>query len=220
MTRMEQEVVNKFTNHTELPSSIGNATNLQFLSLNRCSTLVELPSSLGNAIGNLDYLDFSDCSSLVRVPSSIGNATNLKSLDFRRCSSLVELPASIGNLHKLYSLTLKECHKLEVLPVNINMKSLRELDLTDCSLMQCFPEISTNIESMYLTRTAIKEVPSAIRLWPRLFDLHMSYSENLKEFPQVLDTIWITNNLTTHTSANISSASLKRTATKDQSFYT
>uniref|UniRef100_A0A0D3AFR1 ADP-ribosyl cyclase/cyclic ADP-ribose hydrolase n=1 Tax=Brassica oleracea var. oleracea TaxID=109376 RepID=A0A0D3AFR1_BRAOL len=166
----------------ELPSSIGNATNLQFLSLSSCSSLVELPSSIGNAIRNLKELDFSRCSSLVGVPSSIGNATNLKRLDFRRCSSLVELPASIGNLHKLYSLTLKECRKLEVLPVNINLKSLRTLDLTDCSLMQSFPEISTNIKYMYLTGTAIKQVPSSISLWPRLIDLHMSYSENLKDF--------------------------------------
>ncbi|XP_013629019.1 PREDICTED: probable disease resistance protein RPP1 [Brassica oleracea var. oleracea] len=227
----------------ELPSSIGNATNLQFLSLSSCSSLVELPSSIGNAIRNLKELDFSRCSSLVGVPSSIGNATNLKRLDFRRCSSLVELPASIGNLHKLYSLTLKECRKLEVLPVNINLKSLRTLDLTDCSLMQSFPEISTNIKYMYLTGTAIKQVPSSISLWPRLIDLHMSYSENLKEFPHVLDTMtvlvmsnteiqeifpWIKRISRlhldnqqpnhTHTSANISSVSLKRTATKDQFF--
>ncbi|CAN7075811.1 unnamed protein product [Brassica oleracea var. botrytis] len=171
----------------ELPSSIGNATNLQFLSLSSCSSLVELPSSIGNAIRNLKELDFSRCSSLVGVPSSIGNFTNLNHLDFSRCSSLVELPASIGNLQKLDSLILRECCKLEALPVNINLKFLTTLDLTDCSLMQSFPEISTNIIFMYLTGTAIKQVPSSISLWPRLFDLHMSYSENLKEFPQVLD---------------------------------
>ncbi|CAN7075798.1 unnamed protein product [Brassica oleracea var. botrytis] len=168
-----------------VPSSIGNATNLKRLDFSRCSSLVELPSSLGNAIRNLEHLDFSDCSSLVGVPSSIGNATNLKRLDFSRCSSLVELPASIGNLQKLDSLILRECCKLEALPVNINLKFLTTLDLTDCSL------ISTNIEYMYLTGTAIKQVPSSISLWPRLIDLHMSYSENLKEFPHVLDTMTV-----------------------------
>ncbi|KAG2243881.1 hypothetical protein Bca4012_069298 [Brassica carinata] len=171
----------------ELPSSIGNATNLQFLFLERCSSLVELPSSIGNAMGNLKDLYFSDCTCLVGVPSSIGDAINLTRLDFSRCSSLVELPASIGNLHKLEYLILKECCKLEVLPVNINLKSLSELDLTACSLVKSFPEISTNIESMHLTGTAIKEVPSSIRLWPRLDELHLSYSENLKESPHVLD---------------------------------
>ncbi|CDY21147.1 BnaA01g33780D [Brassica napus] len=164
----------------ELPSSIGNAIHLKKLHLSGCSSL--LPSSLGNAIGNLEELDFSDCSSLVRVPSSIGNATNLQELDFSRCSSLVELPASIGNLHKLETLILEECRKLEALPVNINFKSLMTLDLTDCSLMKSFPEISTDIVYMYLAGTAIKEVPSSISLWPRLHVLHMSYNENLKEF--------------------------------------
>ncbi|XP_056851914.1 disease resistance protein TAO1-like [Raphanus sativus] len=147
-----------------LPSSIGNAIHLQKLDLAGCSSLVELPSSIGNAIKNLQELDFSDCSSLVGVPSSIGNATNLKCLKFSRCSSLVELPASIGDLHKLESLILRKCCKLEVLPVNINLKSLKTLDLTDCALMKSFPEISTNIEDMYLTGTAIKQVPSSIRL--------------------------------------------------------
>ena len=171
----------------ELPSSIGNAIHLNKLDLARCSSLVELPYSIGNAIRNLEELDLSDCSSLVGVPSSIGNATNLKRLDFSRCSSLVELPASIGNLHELESLILRECCKLEVLPVNITLKSLTRLDLTDCSSMKYFPEISTNIKYMLLTGTTIKEVPSSIRLWPRLNKLHMSYNENLKEFPHVLD---------------------------------
>ncbi|XP_056844990.1 probable disease resistance protein RPP1 [Raphanus sativus] len=171
----------------ELPSSIGSAIYLKVLDLSECSSLVELPSSFGNAIRNLKQLDLSECSSLVGVPSSIGKATNLQHLDFRRCSSLVELPASIGNLHKLETLTLEACCKLEVLPVNINLKSLRIIDLTDCSLMKSFPEISTNIEIMYLTGTAIKEVPSSIRLWPHLYELHMSYDENLKELPHVLD---------------------------------
>uniref|UniRef100_M4F5R1 ADP-ribosyl cyclase/cyclic ADP-ribose hydrolase n=1 Tax=Brassica campestris TaxID=3711 RepID=M4F5R1_BRACM len=115
----------------ELPSSIGNAIHLKELDLRGCSSLVELPSSIGNAIRNFEELNFNDCSSLVGVPSSIGNATNLKRLKFSRCSSLVELPASIGNLHKLESLILEECCKLEVLPVNINLKSLMKLDLTD-----------------------------------------------------------------------------------------
>ncbi|KAG2311130.1 hypothetical protein Bca52824_022687 [Brassica carinata] len=144
-------------------SSLSTATNLQELNLRGCSSLVELPSSIGNAIRNVEELDFSDCSSLVGVPSSIGNATNLLRLNFSRCSSLKELPASIGNLHQLDSLILKECCKMEVLPVNINLKSLRKLDLTDCSLIKSFPEISTNIEYMYLTGTEIKQVPSSIR---------------------------------------------------------
>ncbi|KAJ4873687.1 ADP-ribosyl cyclase/cyclic ADP-ribose hydrolase [Raphanus sativus] len=44
---------------------------------------------------------------------------------------------------------------------------------------------------MFLSGTAIKEVPSSIRLWPHLDELHLSYNENLKEipFPHVLHTM-------------------------------
>ncbi|CAN6922429.1 unnamed protein product, partial [Brassica oleracea] len=181
----------------ELPSSIGNAIrNLKELDFSRCSSLVRVPSSIGNAtnlklpssIGNftnLNHLDFSDCSSLVGVPSSIGNATNLKRLDFRRCSSLVELPASIGNLQKLDSLILRECCKLEALPVNINLKFLTTLDLTDCSLMQSFPEISTNIESMYLTGTAVKQISPWIKRISRLRRLVLTGCKKLLSLPQL-----------------------------------
>ncbi|KAG2306455.1 hypothetical protein Bca4012_084527 [Brassica carinata] len=196
-TSLEELDLTGCSSLVELPSSIGNAIHLKRLDLGGCSSWVELPSFIGNAT-NLQFLslnrcssldlDFSDCSSLVGVPFSIGNASNLKRLYFIRCSSLVELPASIGDLHELESLILRECSKLEVLSVNINLKSLTKLDLTDCSLMKSFPEISTNIEYMYLTGTAIKQMPSSISLWPRRLDeLHMSYNENLEEFPHVLD---------------------------------
>ncbi|KFK27273.1 hypothetical protein AALP_AA8G360700 [Arabis alpina] len=173
---------------TELPSSIGNVTHLENLYLDECSSLIKLPSSIGN-ITNLESLDLNECLSLVELPSSIGNITNLKKLYLSRCSSLVELPSSIGNLHNLLTLRLQGCSKLEALPSNINMKSLSELDLTDCSLLKCFPEISTNIKYLRLSGTAIEEVPSSIKSWSRLVDLHMSYWLNLGEFPHALDNI-------------------------------
>ncbi|CDY29980.1 BnaC01g40280D [Brassica napus] len=160
-------------------------TNLKWVDLSDSENLKDV-SSLSTAT-SLQELNLTRCSSLVELPSSIGNAIHLKKLDLSGCSSLVELPSSIGNATNLQFLSLHQCRKLEVLPVNINLKSLTTLELTDCSLMQCFPEISTNIESMYLTGTAIKQVPSSIRSWPRLDELHLSYSENLKEFPHVLD---------------------------------
>ncbi|CAH2079633.1 unnamed protein product [Thlaspi arvense] len=69
----------------ELPSSIGNAINLQKLNLSYCSNLVKLPSSIGNAI-NLKELCLIHCLSLVEFPSYIGNATNQKELGLTHCS--------------------------------------------------------------------------------------------------------------------------------------
>ncbi|XP_013622761.1 PREDICTED: disease resistance protein TAO1-like [Brassica oleracea var. oleracea] len=172
----------------ELPSSIGYITNLENLYLDDCSSLMKLPSSIGN-ITNLESLDLNECSSLIELPLSIGNITSLKKLYLSKCSSLVGLPSSIGNLHNLLTLRLQGCSKLEALPININMKSLNELDLTDCSLLKFFPEISTNIKYLRLSGTAIEQVPSLIKSWYRLDDLHMTYSESLGESPHVFDCI-------------------------------
>ncbi|EFH39376.1 predicted protein [Arabidopsis lyrata subsp. lyrata] len=152
----------------ELPSSIGNLINLKELHLSSLSSLVELPSSIGNLI-NLKELDLSSLSCLVELPFWIGNATNLEVLNLDQCSSLVKLPFSIGNLQKLQTLTLRGCSKLEDLPANIKLGSLGELDLTDCLLLKRFP--------------------LSIKSWSRLNEVDMSYTENLKNFPHAFDII-------------------------------
>lgn len=177
------------SNLVELPSSIENATNLNELFLSRCSSLVELSSSFGNAT-KLKKLNLSGCSSLVELPFSIGNATNLTELDLRDCTSLVELPSSIGNLHKLSSFILKGCSKIEEVPVNINMKSLRTLDLAGCSQLKTFPEIYANIKRLMINGTAIEEIPSSITLWSHdLYHFAVSYSERLEASPHAFDLI-------------------------------
>ncbi|CAA0384474.1 unnamed protein product [Arabidopsis thaliana] len=171
----------------ELPA-IENATNLRKLKLQNCSSLIELPLSIGTAT-NLKQLDMNGCSSLVKLPSSIGDMTNLEVFYLSNCSNLVELPSSIGNLRKLTLLLMRGCSKLETLPTNINLKSLHTLNLIDCSRLKSFPEISTHIKYLWLTGTAIKEVPLSIMYWSPLAEFQISYFESLKEFPHALDII-------------------------------
>ncbi|XP_019096684.1 PREDICTED: probable disease resistance protein RPP1 [Camelina sativa] len=173
-------------NLKELPN-LSNAINLEVLDLTGCSSLVELPSF--HEATNLTSLHLSECSSLVELPSSIGNTTLLKELNLANCSTLVELPFSFGNLHNLWKLTMDGCSKLKVLPININLKSLEELYLRNCSLLKTFPEISTNIKLLKLNGTPIEEVPLATRSWSRFEELHMSYCENLKDSPHALNSI-------------------------------
>ncbi|XP_019096906.1 PREDICTED: probable disease resistance protein RPP1 [Camelina sativa] len=168
-------------------TDLSAVTNLEILILDDCSSLVELPS-LENAT-NLKTLSLKSCSSLVELPSSIGKAINLKDLTLDGCSNLIELPSSVGSLDELLMLFMNGCSKLKVLPININMKSLTELHLRNCSVLETFPEISTNIKKLHLTRTAIEEVPLGVRSWSRLEELHMSYCENLKDSPHALDSI-------------------------------
>ncbi|KAG7611107.1 NB-ARC [Arabidopsis suecica] len=161
--------------------------NLKWMNLSNSRNLKELPD-LSTAT-KLQDLNLTRCSSLVEIPFSIGNTTNLEKLNLVMCTSLVELPSSIGSLHKLRELRLRGCSKLEVLPTNINLESLDNLDITDCSLLKSFPDISTNIKHLSLARTAINEVPSRIKSWSRLRYFVVSYNENLKESPHALDTI-------------------------------
>ncbi|CAN6818704.1 unnamed protein product [Brassica oleracea] len=201
MTNLENLDLSGCLNLVGLPFSIGNMTNLKklFLSLALsyyvpakylygCSSLIELSSSIGN-MTNLENLYPKGCASLVELPYSIGNMTNLETLDLNGCSSLVELPSSIGNLHNLKKLNLRNCSTLMALPVNINMKSLVKLDLSFCSVLKSFPEISTNISFLEIIGTAIEEIPTSIRSWSRLDTLDMSYSENLRKSHHAFDLI-------------------------------
>ncbi|KAH0888049.1 hypothetical protein HID58_050478, partial [Brassica napus] len=189
---MEELDIGGCSSLVEFPSFIGNAVNLLKLNLFSFPNLVELPSYVGNAT-NLEYLNLSDCSHLVKLLLSFGNLHKLQAdTDTKRMhnsSNLVELPLFIGNLQKLKRLRLEGCTKLEVLPTNINLESLFELNLNDCSMLKFFPEISTNVRNLYLIGTAIGQVPPSIRSWSRLDELKMSYFENLKEFPHALERI-------------------------------
>ncbi|KAH0905163.1 hypothetical protein HID58_044666 [Brassica napus] len=134
-------------------------SNLKWVNLSESKNLKDV-SSLSTAT-SLQELDLRGCSSLVELPSSIGNAIHLNKLDLARCSSLVELPYSIGNAIHLEKLNLSECSSLVGVPSSIgNATNLTDLDF---------------------------KVPSSIRLWPHLDELRLSYDENLKEFPHVLD---------------------------------
>ncbi|XP_022566896.2 disease resistance protein TAO1-like [Brassica napus] len=211
-TNLENLNLSNCSHLVELPLSFGNLQKLQTLILKGCSKLENFPnnitleflndldlagcstldlsgfSTIVNVV-NLQTLNLSSLPQLLEVPSFVGNATNLEDLILSNCSNLVELPLFIGNLQKLKRLRLEGCSKLEILPTNINLESLFELNLNDCSMLKCFPEISTNIRNLYLIGTAIEQVPPSISSWSHLDELKMSYFENLKEFPHALERI-------------------------------
>ncbi|XP_018480641.1 disease resistance protein TAO1 [Raphanus sativus] len=176
------------TNLVELPLYMDTASYPKEFELRGCSSLRELPSSIGN-ITILEDLYLGGCSSLVELPSSIGSMTNLRKLSLNECTSLVKLPSSIGDMSNLRILFLERCSKLTALPVNINMKSLDTLVLTDCSSLKVFPEISTNIGVLKLTGTAIEQFPPSIMSWPRLRELVIKGCTKLVSLPQLPDSL-------------------------------
>ncbi|KAG2329238.1 hypothetical protein Bca4012_021125 [Brassica carinata] len=94
--------------------------------------------------------------------------------------TLVELPSSFENLHQLWVLEIKNCVNLETLPTGINLRDLNRLNLIGCSRLRTFPDISTNIEWLYLSETAIEEVPCWIDKFSKLEILVMKGCNNLE----------------------------------------
>ncbi|KAL6210822.1 hypothetical protein ACLB2K_016054 [Fragaria x ananassa] len=95
-----------------------------------------------------------------------------------------EVHKSISALKNLVLLRLKDCKELVNLPSSIDMKYLKILDLSGCSKLVKFPEISGSMKELsevYLDETAIKELPSSIE---RLQDLTLSGCSMLYHLPE------------------------------------
>lgn len=94
--------------------------------------------------------------------------------------SLVEIPSSFKNLHKLIYLEISNCINLENLPTDIKFENLGGLDLSGCSRLRSFPNISNNISFLYLNGTGIEEVPWWIENFSMLRCLRMNGCNKLQ----------------------------------------
>ncbi|KAK9941885.1 hypothetical protein M0R45_007577 [Rubus argutus] len=156
----------------ELPSSINNLTSLATLILRGCRQLKILPSSI--CLKSLKDLDLSGCSNLEKFPEISDVMTELVEL-YLDATAIQELPSSINNLTSLATLILRSCRQLKILPSRICMKSLKVLDLSGCSNLEKFPQISEVVKELtllYLDHTAINKLPSSIE---RLQGLQLVY---------------------------------------------
>ena len=80
----------------EIPSSIGNLTNLTYLSLHSNQLTGQIPFEIGN-LTNLRYLYLSSNQLTGEIPSSIGNLTNLLFLYLYNNQLTGEIPFEICN---------------------------------------------------------------------------------------------------------------------------
>ncbi|KAI8531150.1 hypothetical protein RHMOL_Rhmol11G0115000 [Rhododendron molle] len=153
--------MNKFT---ELPSSIGNLTELNHLLLGINNIRGSIPSSLGNC-QNLLELDLSHDNLYGSIPLEILNLSSISiSFNLGYNSLTGSLPLEVGSLENLGEFdvsnnrlsgpipnSLSECSSLEVLNLEANsfegeipqswseLRGLRELDLSHNSLTGLIP---------------------------------------------------------------------------------
>ncbi|KAH0850578.1 LOW QUALITY PROTEIN: hypothetical protein HID58_095407, partial [Brassica napus] len=158
----------------EIPD-LSDATSLEELDLDDCQGLLELPSTIGNAT-KLKRCILSRCFLLKKLPSSMGRLINLEELDLDECESLLKLTSTIGNATKLKRCILSGC--------STGLKELSGFSSLE-KLSGC-----SSLKTLNLSWTGIWEVPSPIRFnWSCLNKLDMSGRRNLKEFPNVPDSI-------------------------------
>jgi len=182
-----------------LPSYIGNLSNLKQLYINYSECLHTLPSSIGK-LTNLETLELDECG-IKSLPMSIGDLTNLKVLSLTE-SSIESLPPSIGNLRNLKELYLEETPHLKRLPHEIkNLKNLTYLNIfcskivsdKTCSLGFCelqknllnlknleFLKITGDLFETHLFDTLVLELANGL---PSLmyFDYRLSHRNSRRE---------------------------------------
>ncbi|OAP12203.1 hypothetical protein AXX17_AT1G57330 [Arabidopsis thaliana] len=129
---------------------------------------------------NLKKMDLSMSKNLKEIPD-LSNATNLENLDLMGCESLVEIPSSCSHLHKLQKLSMSKCKNLQVIPVQMNLTSLKYVNMRGCSRLTNIPVMSTNIKNLYISETAVEDVPPSIKLCSSLEYLDISGKGRLKE---------------------------------------
>ncbi|RID45192.1 hypothetical protein BRARA_I01937 [Brassica rapa] len=169
---------------SELNSFPDISTNISDLDLNE-TAIEEIPSNL--RLQNLVSLRMERIKS-ERLWASVQSLAALMTaltplltkLYLSNITSLVELPSSFQNLNKLEQLRITECIYLETLPTGMNIESLDYLDLSGCTRLRSFPEISTNISTINLNNTGIEEVPSWIGNFSKLRFLYMRKCFKLK----------------------------------------
>ncbi|KAK9984839.1 hypothetical protein SO802_034364 [Lithocarpus litseifolius] len=183
-----QELLLKGTAITELPSSVECLMGLNILILRDCKKLVCLPNTICN-LTSLKNLDLLGCSKFDKLPEYLGNIVCLMELDLSG-TAIRELPSSVEFLIGLEILDLKNCKNFVLLPSTIcSLKSLRYFSLIGCSKFDRLPKDLGNIvslESLFLSGTAIKELPSSVEFLIGLKTLQLNDCKNFVLLPSTV----------------------------------
>jgi internalin A len=200
---------------TELPSQIGNLTNLAVLSLHH-NQITVIPEAIGHltnltelslhhnqitvileAIGHLTNLTklWLDSNKIIVIPEAIGHLTNLTVLRLD-CNQITHIPEAIGNLTNLTGLWLSS-NQVTVIPETIgHLTNLTELRLFS-NKITIIPEAIghlTKLTKLWLYNNQITVVPEAIGNLTNLTLLRLD-SNKITSLPQSLKSLQKLENL-------------------------
>ncbi|KAL3355261.1 hypothetical protein AABB24_019372 [Solanum stoloniferum] len=176
----------------ELPSYI-----VQCLTLRHLESLVALPRSIGMLQG-LVILDVSNCYTLESLPYDLGDLVNLEKVD--ASGTLISRPpSSIFRLNKLtfmsfakqrYNVSLEDGVHFVFPRVNIGLRSLEDLDLSYCNLIDGgLPEeigSLSSLKELNFTGNNFQHLPGSIARLGALRSLDLKECKMLKELPDFM----------------------------------
>ncbi|XP_042483059.1 uncharacterized protein LOC122063414 [Macadamia integrifolia] len=149
--RLEKLYLVNCNSLVNLHELIGQLQELVYLKLERCSSLKELPNSICR-LSSLQTLILNYCESLNKVPEDIGELKESLIELFLKRTNIEALPNGIEQLRKLEVLDLAFCQKLVNVPSSMeNMTSLRHIDLSLCSKLECTPKFPSHTQIHYDT---------------------------------------------------------------------
>ncbi|XP_062079959.1 disease resistance protein RPP2A-like [Humulus lupulus] len=174
----------------------------------RSTAIEELHHSIWS-LGHLALLDLNNCKSLKNLPEDICNLECMKELNLGGCvcinmfpklpknivrvdlsgSAIEQVPSSsFDYCTSLEVLCLKDCTRLEYVSTTISkLKLLNYLDLSYCSKLKCFPNITEPMEHLvhlYLDGSGIEEIQyRSIKTLIGLRMLNLRQCKNLKSLP-------------------------------------
>ena len=165
-----------------IPGSLGSLSELRALSLASNSLTGPIPSSLGN-LSQLVELFFHDNSLTGPIPSSLGNLSQLEALHLGNNSLTGPIPSSLGNLSQLKELYRHYNRLSGPIPSSLgNLSQLKELDLGVNSLTGPIPSSLGNLSQLeelaFEANSLSGSIPSSLGNLSNLEILYL-YDNNL-----------------------------------------
>ena len=174
----------------EIPSELGSLDNLEYLLISYNSLTGEIPSDLGN-LGNFRYLHLNNNGLTGEIPSDLGDLDNLEELFLNSNSLTGEIPSELGNLDDIQKLFLYDNSLTGEIPSELdNLPNLRDLNLAGNDLSGSIPSELGNLaslEGLWIDSNSLTgEIPSELGNLSNLRDLGLSVNGLSGEIPSDL----------------------------------
>jgi len=145
-----------------IPSTIGNLSNLQRMDLNTNQLNGSIPPSIGN-LKSLIYFYLLSNQLSSSIPRSIGDLINLQGFDLSDNELSDSIPSSLGNLINLQGFDLSDNELSDSIPSSLgNLKTLVGLDLDNNQLSGSIPSSLGNLSQLYILRLDNNQLSGSI----------------------------------------------------------